>query len=125
MTVPAAEKSSRCDSPENLEKVHSETSEINRIPKFVRNRRNLRNRRKKRWPKGRPPTASGDARAGRRQLLLYYLFAIIYLHSPFRTVSYGFPGFPGALLGFPGSPGVRSQKAQRVSEVSRRSLGGP
>ena len=44
--------------------------------------------------------------------------------SPRSTVSYCFPGFPEALRGFPRSPGVRSQKVQRASEGSRRSLEG-
>ena len=37
------------------------------------------------------------------------------------TVSYCFPGFPGALLGFPGSPGVRSQKVGEFEEVGEGS----
>ena len=44
--------------------------------------------------------------------------------SPRSSVSYCFPGFPGALPGFPWSPGVSSYRVQRVSEVSRRSLEG-
>ena len=51
----------------------------------------------------------------------YYFFNKIHKASPRRTVSYCFPGFPGALLGFPGSPGVRSQKVGEFEEVGEGS----
>ena len=38
------------------------------------------------------------------------------LNSHFRTVSYGFPGFPGPRWRPPGPPRVSSQKVQRVRE---------